>query len=78
MTTAPRAANAKCRSAKWKLEKPLRTATAGLAASDSTIPAPVSTSSAVSKARSIVNHHSASRLLSAREKIMGPDIQSPR
>ena len=55
-----------CRVAKWKLSRPMRSATAGLAAKDSTMPRPISDRNAARNQRSTVHHHVATGLLSTR------------
>src|SRR5262245_34217343 len=52
---------------------------AGLAASDSSMPVPAITSTVANSTRSTLNHHSARRLLSARDKlIVDPNARLPR
>jgi hypothetical protein len=55
-----------CRVAKWKLPRPMRSATAGLAANDRMMPSPISDRKAARNQRSTVHHQIATGLLSSR------------
>jgi len=57
------------RVAKWKLSRPMRSATAGLAAKDSTMPSPIRDRKAARNQRSTVHHQVATGLLSRRLSI---------
>ena len=57
---------------KWNGSSPIRTATGGLAASDSTTPLSISARIAASSGQSTVHHQSDSGLRSSRESMGGP------
>ena len=61
-----------CLVAKWKLSRPMRSATAGLAAKDSTMPSPISVRNPARNHRSTVHHQVAIGLLSRRLGISAP------
>ena len=69
ITTKAGARNITWRLTKWNGSSPMRVATGGLAASDSTMPASISTAIAASISRSTVHHQLAKRVRSAREII---------
>jgi hypothetical protein len=64
--------NSTWRLTKWNGSRPMRTATGGLAASDSTMPPSISAAKAASIRRSTVYHHSPNGVRLARETMWMP------